>query len=124
MRSRPRLPARPSMLKLLRRTGPMHVNMISAALLKRPQSTIATNIKVLEASALLHTEAAKARKGPQKICSVPFDGVVIRLEGEIAKLRDNLVEVSMADRSLHRLRGERALWALLDGRDHRPVGRS
>jgi len=87
-------PVRLSILKLLRRTGPMNVNMISAAL-KLPQSTIATNIKVLEASALLHTEAAKARKGQQKICSVPFDGVVIRLDGEVAKLRDNLVEVSM-----------------------------
>src|SRR5262245_45181749 len=87
-------PLRLAILKLLRQTGPMNVNMISAAL-KLPQSTIATNIKVLEASALLHTEAAKARKGQQKICSVPFDGVVIRLDGEVAKLRDNLVEVSM-----------------------------
>jgi predicted transcriptional regulator len=72
----------------------MNVNMISAAL-KLPQSTIATNIKVLEASRLIHTEAAKARKGQQKICSVPFDGVLIRLDGEAATRRDDLVEVSM-----------------------------
>jgi predicted transcriptional regulator len=87
-------PVRLSILQLLRRSGPMNVNMISAAL-KLPQSTIATNLKVLEASALVHTEAAKARKGQQKICSVPFDGVVIRLDGEVARLRDDLVEVSM-----------------------------
>lgn len=87
-------PVRLSILQLLRRTGPMNVNMISAAL-KLPQSTIATNLKVLEASALVHTEAAKARKGQQKICSVPFDGIVIRLDGKVARLRDDLVEVSM-----------------------------
>jgi predicted transcriptional regulator len=87
-------PVRLSILRLLRRSGPMNVNMISAAL-KLPQSTIATNIKVLEASALVHAEAAKARKGQQKICSVSFDGIVIRLDGEVAQLRDDLVEVSM-----------------------------
>jgi predicted transcriptional regulator len=87
-------PVRLAILKLLRQSGPMNVNMISAAL-KLPQSTIATNIKVLEASRLIHTEAAKARKGQQKICSVPFDGVLIRLGGEAATRRDDLVEVSM-----------------------------
>jgi predicted transcriptional regulator len=87
-------PVRLAILTLLRRTGPMNVNMISAAL-KLPQSTIATNIKVLETARLIHTEAAKARKGQQKICSVPFDGVLIRLDGEAPKQRDNLVEVAM-----------------------------
>jgi predicted transcriptional regulator len=87
-------PVRLAILKLLRQTGPMNVNMISAAL-KLPQSTIATNIKVLETARLIHTEAAKARKGQQKICSVPFDGVLIRLDGEAPKQRDNLVEVAM-----------------------------
>src|SRR5437667_3988887 len=87
-------PLRLSILKLLRQSGPMNVNMISAAL-KLPQSTVATNIKALEASRLIHTQAAKARKGQQKICSVPFDGVLIRLDGQAAKQRDNLVEVSM-----------------------------
>ena len=87
-------PVRIAILKLLRQTGPMNVNMISAAL-GLPQSTIATNIKALETSRLIHTEAAQARKGQQKICSVPFDGVLIRLDGETAKRRDNIVEVSM-----------------------------
>jgi predicted transcriptional regulator len=87
-------PVRLAILKLLRQTGPMNVNMISAAL-KLPQSTIATNIKVLESSQLIHTEAAKAKKGQQKICSVPFDGVLIRLDGQAAKQRDDLIEVSM-----------------------------
>ena len=87
-------PVRLAILKLLRQSGPMNVNMISAAL-KLPQSTIATNIKVLEASRLIHTEAAKARKGQQKICSVPFDGVLIRLDGDAATRRDDLIEVSM-----------------------------
>jgi len=50
---------------------------------------------VLEAARLIHTEAAKARKGQQKICSVPFDGVLIRLDGEARKQRDDLVEVAM-----------------------------
>src|SRR5436305_242832 len=108
-------PLRLSILKLLRQSGPMNVNMISAALklpqstvatnikalvmisaaLKLPQSTVATNIKALEASRLIHTQAAKARKGQQKICSVPFDGVLIRLDGQAGRQRDDLVEVSM-----------------------------
>ena len=87
-------PVRLAILQLLRQTGPMNVNMISAAL-KLPQSTIATNIKVLEAARLIHTEAAKARKGQQKICSVPFDGMLIRLDGAAPKQRDDLVEVAM-----------------------------
>jgi predicted transcriptional regulator len=87
-------PVRLAILKLLRQTGPMNVNMISAAL-RLPQSTIATNIKVLEAARLIHTEAAKAKKGQQKICSVPFDGLLIRLDGEGSKQRDDLVEVAM-----------------------------
>ena len=87
-------PVRLAILKLLRQTGPMNVNMISAAL-QLPQSTIATNIKVLEAARLIHTEAAKARKGQQKICSVPFDGVLIRLDGAAPRQRDDLVEVAM-----------------------------
>jgi predicted transcriptional regulator len=87
-------PVRLAILKLLRQTGPMNVNMISAAL-QLPQSTIATNIKVLEAARLIHTEAAKARKGQQKICSVPFEGVLIRLDGAAPKQRDDLVEVAM-----------------------------
>ena len=87
-------PVRLAILQLLRQAGPMNVNMISAAL-KLPQSTIATNIKVLEATRLIHTEAAKARKGQQKICSVPFDGVLIRLDGTAPKQREDLVEVAM-----------------------------
>jgi len=87
-------PVRLAILKLLRQSGPMNVNMISAAL-QLPQSTIATNIKVLEAARLIHTEAAKARKGQQKICSVPFDGVLIRLDGAAPRQRDDLVEVAM-----------------------------
>ena len=87
-------PLRLAILKLLRQSGPMNVNMISAAL-QLPQSTIATNIKVLEAARLIHTEAAKARKGQQKICSVPFDGVLIRLDGAAPRQRDDLVEVAM-----------------------------
>ena len=87
-------PVRLAILKLLRQSGPMNVNMISAAL-QLPQSTIATNIKVLEAARLIHTEAAKARKGQQKICSVPFDGVLIRLDCAAPKQRDDLVEVAM-----------------------------
>ena len=87
-------PARLAILKLLRQSGPMNVNMISAAL-NQPQSTVATNIKALEASGLIHSESAKARKGQQKICSVAFDAVLIRLDGQAVKPREDLVEVSM-----------------------------
>src|SRR5882762_8009081 len=77
-------PARIKILRLLRLNGPMNVNEISAAL-GLPQSTVATNVQVLETAELIRTETSKASKGQQKICSARFDEVVIRLDGAPAR---------------------------------------
>jgi predicted transcriptional regulator len=87
-------PVRLRILHLLRRRGPANVNEISAHL-GLPQSTVATNIQVLEAAGLIRTELLKAAKGQQKVCSARFDEIVIRLDGAPASRQDNLVEVAM-----------------------------
>jgi predicted transcriptional regulator len=87
-------PLRIQILRLLRIRGPMNVNEISEAL-GLPQSTIATNIHVLESASLIEVEIVKATKGQQKICSVPFDDIIIRLDGAPTEQQDNVIEVSM-----------------------------
>jgi DNA-binding transcriptional ArsR family regulator len=74
-------PVRVRILRLLRRRGPLNVNQIGEAL-GLPQSTIATNIQILEESELIDTGIGRARKGQQKICAARFDEIVIRLDGE------------------------------------------
>src|SRR5438046_470815 len=54
-------PVRVRILRLLRRRGPLNVNQISEAL-GMPQSTIATNIQILEESDLIDTETGRARR--------------------------------------------------------------
>src|ERR671918_328059 len=73
-------PMRLQILHVLRRRGPMNVNEISRNL-GLPQSTIATNVQALESAGLIRTELVKAAKGQQKVCSVRFDEIVIRLDG-------------------------------------------
>lgn len=87
-------PARIRILRLLHLNGPMNVNEISAAL-GLAQSTVATNVQVLETAELIRTETSKASKGQQKICSARFDEVVIRLDGAPACAQDHLIEVAM-----------------------------
>jgi predicted transcriptional regulator len=87
-------PIRLGILRLLHSNGPMNVNEISKAL-KLPQSTIATNIQVLEDSDLIRTETIKASKGQQKVCSARYDEVFIRLDGVSAQQQDRMVEVEM-----------------------------
>jgi predicted transcriptional regulator len=87
-------PARIRILKLLREKGPLNVNEISDAL-DLPQSTIATHVQVLERSGLIETDIVKASKGQQKICSVRYDEIIIRLDdGGAVKNKDH-VEVAM-----------------------------
>jgi predicted transcriptional regulator len=81
-------------LKVLRRRGPLNVNEISEAL-ELPQSTIATNIQVLEEGQLVHTHVSKGRKGQQKICVARFDEIIIALDAEPARRKKNVIEVEM-----------------------------
>lgn len=87
-------PVRVRILKLLRANGPQNVNDISR-LLDLPQSTVATNIQVLEEAALISTSTVKARKGHQKICSARFDEIIVRFEEEPEPRNQDVIEVAM-----------------------------
>jgi predicted transcriptional regulator len=87
-------PVRVRILKLLRRRGPLNVNEIAAGL-DLPQSTIATNIQALERAGLIQTEMSKATKGQQKVCSVLYDEIIIRLDEPSPPQNKDLIEVAM-----------------------------
>ena len=81
------------MLKLLHVEGPMNGNDI-AERLGLPQSTVSTNLQILESAGLIRTETQKARKGNQKICHSTFDEVLVMFKEDI-KPRSNVIEVAM-----------------------------
>lgn len=81
-------------LKLLHIEGPLNGNDI-AARLELPQSTVSTNLQILEATGLIRTETQKASKGIQKICHSTFDEVLVMFKDDIRPLRSNSVEVAM-----------------------------
>lgn len=88
-------PIRLRILKLLHVRGPLNVNAISEAL-ALPQSTIATNIQILERAALIRTRTVKATKGHQKICSAIYEEIVINFAEAARKTIDNqIIEVAM-----------------------------
>jgi predicted transcriptional regulator len=87
-------PVRAQILQLLNVRDRLNVNEISREL-KLPQSTVATNIQVLEEAGLLITETVKARKGQQKICSARYTEIVLRFDSQSRRRDSSLVEVSM-----------------------------
>ncbi|GGH18625.1 transcriptional regulator [Alsobacter metallidurans] len=87
-------PVRVRILRLLRRSGALNVNQI-AEKLGLPQSTIATNIQILEEAELILTDVVKAAKGQQKICSARFDEIVVRLDADDPSRDKNVIEVEM-----------------------------
>lgn len=80
-------------LKLLS-TRQLNVNEITEAL-QLPQSTISTNITVLEKAGLIAVEAAAGKKGSQKLCSTPYNEVVVTLPGMKKDVAQNIIEVAM-----------------------------
>ena len=87
-------PIRIGILRLLRSNGALNVNDISRHL-ALPQSTVATNVQVLEQSGLIETTTVKARKGHQKICTARYDEIIIRFDDKPARKDKNVVEVAM-----------------------------
>jgi predicted transcriptional regulator len=79
-------------LEILRK-GDKNVNEIKHEI-GLPQSTIATNIMLLEKAKLIETRNLKAAKGTQKICSALYDEFVISLP-EPATEVNNAIEVEM-----------------------------
>ena len=87
-------PIRVQILKLLHNKGPMNVNDIVAEL-SLPQSTVSTNVKVLEEGGLIRTENQKARKGSQKVCYPMAEEVLVVFKNEYRSLEADAIEVSM-----------------------------
>jgi predicted transcriptional regulator len=85
---------RVKILKLLHVRGPLNVNDIADAL-ALPQSTVSSNVQILEEASLIRTETQKARKGNQKICHSSFDEVLVMFKEDINPLRADAIEVSM-----------------------------
>ena len=87
-------PIRIRILKLLHVEGPMNGNDI-ANKLGLPQSTVSTNIQILESSGLIRTETQMARKGNQKICHSRFDEVLVMFKEDLAPVLADSIEVAM-----------------------------
>jgi predicted transcriptional regulator len=60
-----------------------------------PQSTVATNVAVLEKYGLIATQIVKARKGSQKICAPLYDEIVIRFAASRKAEDGSMIEVEM-----------------------------
>ena len=85
---------RVSILRLLLREGGMNVNDI-AKRLGLPQSSVSSNVQVLEEAGLLRTEAQRARKGSQKICHAIYDELIITFRESEAVINPHQIEVAM-----------------------------
>ena len=87
-------PVRVKILKLLQRGVGINVNDIASAI-GQPQSTVSSNLQILESAGLIRTETQKGRKGNQKVCFSTFDEVLVMFRDEIADASANMVEVAM-----------------------------
>jgi predicted transcriptional regulator len=86
--------ARVSILKLLHQGGALNVNEI-AEKLSLPQSTVSSNVQILEEAGLIRSETQKARKGNQKLCRSAFDEVLVVFKDDLKTIRSNAIEVQM-----------------------------
>jgi predicted transcriptional regulator len=72
-----------------------NINELAQAL-STAQSTIATNVMVLEKAGLVRTENIKGKKGVQKICHPVYREMVVKLRDEEAlQTREDMIEVQM-----------------------------
>lgn len=85
---------RVSILKLLRRRGELNVNQIAEEL-ALPQSTVSSNLQILEDAGLITTDTRKARKGSQKVCRTAFTEILVGFRDEIADGSEGAIEVAM-----------------------------
>src|SRR5271165_6341327 len=87
-------PVRARILRLLHRRPGVNVNDIAAAL-DLPQSTVSSNLQVLETAGLIRTETQKGRKGNQKLCFSAFDEVLVMFRDDLDVVQANAIEVAM-----------------------------
>jgi predicted transcriptional regulator len=75
-------------------SGGLNVNDI-ASRLELPQSTVSSNLQILEEAGLIKTETQKARKGNQKICRAIYDEVLVMFKEDVAATKPDMIEVAM-----------------------------
>ena len=84
--------ARVEILNLLTRKQ-LNINEIAQEL-SMPQSTIATNVALLEKTGLVETEMINAKKGSQKMCRAAYQEILIQFSPKVKK-DDDTIEVEM-----------------------------
>jgi predicted transcriptional regulator len=73
----------------------LNINQIAAEL-GLPQSTVATNVKILEDAGLIEvTLCAAAKGGSQKNCTLAYDNLAVKLNPLTKKLDENVIETQM-----------------------------
>ena len=87
-------PVRVKILKLLHGGRGLNVNDIAAAL-GQPQSTVSSNLQILEDAGLIRAETQKGRKGNQKVCFSTFDEVLVSFRQEAPDAAADVIEVAM-----------------------------
>ena len=87
-------PARVKVLKLLHTKGAMNINDI-AGTLGLPQSSVSSNVQILEDAGLIRTETQRAKKGNQKLCHTLFDEVLVMFKNDNSPANSDKVEVAM-----------------------------
>jgi predicted transcriptional regulator len=85
---------RVQILKLLHKGVGVNVNDIADAL-KLPQSTVSSNLQILEESGLIRTETQKGRKGNQKVCFSAFDEILVMFREDITDASADAFQVAM-----------------------------
>lgn len=80
--------SRVDMLRLLN-TRSMNIIELAEAL-QLPVSTVANNVKVLEAAGLINTELLPAVRGAMKVCSRNYDDILISLNSSIRTSKDGM----------------------------------
>jgi predicted transcriptional regulator len=86
--------ARARILRLLHRRPGVNVNDIAEAL-GLPQSTVSSNLQILERAGLIRTGTQKGRKGNQKLSFSAFDEVLVILRDDLNGVDAKAIEVAM-----------------------------
>ncbi|HZZ63533.1 MAG TPA: helix-turn-helix domain-containing protein [Roseiarcus sp.] len=87
-------PSRVRILRHLHRAAGANVNEVSLAL-DLPQSTVSSNLQILEEAGLVRSETRKGRKGNQKLCFSAFDEVLVMIRDDTAATHAGVIEVAM-----------------------------
>ena len=87
-------PLRLRIMRHLLKQGPLNINQIAKAF-RQPQSTIASNIQILEETGLIETKISKASKGQQKICYARYSEIVVKIDPEATNREKDIIEVEM-----------------------------